>query len=1100
MLRNCLFHRVRKISEEVCFFLNEGVICSRCERKNSSINVFCNSCGHKLSAIKKSVNKSEYVISILEKQNKMTWMTIVGGLGIIIVGITLFQILENEQIQVDPYLISSLGLLLFISLILVSVTLKIKTDVDELTPLLLIILAEILMLISQFILDSLERTTYSRNLLLWSSIIISATGAFSVIMFNDNQLQQIHRIGTAYAGWIVIYYLAGSNYVSELSFTTAVIIQILLMHLIGLIYPTIIVVSAYVSLEFLILIQSRVINSTSIFFVGIVVIISIPVILYLKKYSNLVIRDHFISNNMLILLYSIPLLSIIISVSNGALIAPYTHILFGLFCISWSIYIYIFRNEETYRDTLQSLSKSMILLFIIGITNYSFNNSGVDLIALHIGLTVAILFLRNILNYDYQIIAKLINLIVTILVSYQLYIDNYFHFVTSLTTFVLSFLIIFGKEIFLKKITEIDFILFNLSISSFSSMIFLQRQFSILLIIGNLFALCLVYLVFYKSKYLYRYWTIIAGQVLVLLSFTRYAELDNNEIITIISCSAFLFLIGFIDRSLLKDYIVIGWSALSLPLILILNDQNNHYLINAISFMLLGFGFFSIFKRINGVLNNYLPLIFGLAAVFSRIITRGDTSEILGLSVWSISIIFIYIYIGCLIFLMVDITTVNNKFYLFFIYNLSWLITGFFILEKSEEYNDLKIRKAITTIILILFLVQLVLINFQAKLFNSFKRVEKINSISILGILSYLLLISSPLIRGYQLLWYPIIFFLILPSFTQKDLHLLLQEKLIWFVSIGLNLILMLSTDGFSFVLSILIIQFIYLNSSYFRQVFGSLTAKTTKNSLIFDMCGYFIITTITVFLLNNLIGIIIWSLLIFQFLWKNIKEKVEIEGLHLIQAMVISYTSLFWLINQEYEYLTYSIGLVVSILFIYLDKNKLLENTKSGIIPTINESTLAVSSLVFAQIIGICWIIAENKFISLDQLIRFVAIVMLIILVIGFFIERTYSKTILSDGLIIASFIIAITSTLIGYFETSLSNLILATLAISISIISLLLKEPKLFNIGIGVSVLSLLKGIFDLILLDGLDRSMSLLVVGIQAIWYAIVYNSLQEKLSDQ
>jgi hypothetical protein len=186
------------------------------------------------------------------------------------------------------------------------------------------------------------------------------------------------------------------------------------------------------------------------------------------------------------------------------------------------------------------------------------------------------------------------------------------------------------------------------------------------------------------------------------------------------------------------------------------------------------------------------------------------------------------------------------------------------------------------------------------------------------------------------------------------------------------------------------------------------------------------------------------------------------------------------------------SLMIGIGIISIALSYKILFRDIEKDHLPKVTFETVSILLAFAGIILSIVQLLLYNQVIEvllLNRIIFWSSLgLFLILAATRKFVNRL---TVILDVMIILSFLLVISTNLLAYFDSVVSNIVFLVLAISFSIGGLLFKDYGTFYIGVGISILSALKALIDLVVIEGSEKWFSVLIASVQLIWYSIVYS---------
>lgn len=950
---------------------------------------------------------------------------------------------------------------------------------------------------SVYMFDLMERTILSRNILFIVSILIGLISLSSILYLKESNYQMVHRVIGSYIAWMSVYYVAGTVYITSMVFTLCIMVLLLGFMTISLFKPSLPVMGSFVIIEFLVFLNTTVINTSLLFYISLLHIIIMPIMLFL--YDTRIKIDGLGSADvkMLILIYFIPLLSQMMAIGNNALLNPFPLILLVVFGISWTLYfMYARKKTEISSETKIFALLAILMLFFLQ-TIFSMNMVSSNLIVIYTGVIIITTILRGTVAEEYRVITRIGSLILASLLVYPIYnVLNYSMYLT-LTIFLLTFLLSYTDEIRFKKSPgEKEFSLGVIIFAIFVSLHYFLKPTPIY-IISVFFGVSLV-ISFISRRIGYRYWYQVFSISLAIVGLSSYYY-HSDETILIISQLLIITLLGALLATLSKfddkGNMLISWFILALPIVFGLDKVTNHWVINAFLAVMQLFALISIFLSLRKEVSITWFYLFSVFGLLGRIFQYGESSAVVDLSVWAVTVSVVYIGIGLLlnVFKILHIKRSDSRWYDNFLPLILWLLLGLVINYFAAEFSNEFIRNHLWMVIqsgIVLFM----LLDLFVILKNSSQ--NALTSISFTGLL-HVIFISTVDSQLKGILWILLIVILMSVMFRMTA-NTSSVSILLWLVATSSNLIL-LSLQNVYAIDVMLVSLFLIFSSEAFLNILFTMDMRGRK---FLHVVLYILISMILLaFRLADKLPfehVVITYYLITAILLVISRYH---KDTYLISGIVFLLFSTL-LMGYELHVLYLLIGCwVMALLVTFVNYRELLVSHTQKYLPTFNYLVVSQSTINLMSILISAWFMFNQLRYPADMLNQWLSLTMAVILVFSILFERIKSSNSITDSLVMSSFIILLGSSLLGFFTSATSNLILGSIAISVVIASLVLNENKLFRVGLSVSVISVIKLIIDLIYLSQtIDRAFSGLIVGVQAIFYAIVYSAYQNEKSEK
>jgi hypothetical protein len=1095
------------------------VKCLKCGKETND-DKLCLSCGHIEYIEKERVSEKESVGRRDETQNltqdfeklnnlRSNLPTYLSILGLFIVTFALIQLVEvpNIEIIISSGLMLIIGLTIFLTLVIGTILLNFKFALSKVIIITLFLLAEVTALFSLLIADIISPSILTRNSLLYLALAIALLGIISDFLVKESDLQSYHRLLTIFITWGLISYIAGFAFISKIALTLVITIILVLSHYMDLNYPNAAVVTGSLILQFLILIQSNVINSTYYMVLCLIVITSIPFVLILKSKRPIKTRSlikYDLEEKNLLIGYQLPIIAIIIGISKGGVLPPWTHVLFMIYLVTWASYLYTINNTELEVITPIKQQSKLVLSVLLAIPFiYSWSNTGFNLLSLFFGSIIAVTILRSTFERDNSFFSLFGSFFVSVFVILRLFTSEFIELPVSILILLLSISIIALPELLNQTLDQIHVFVIQLSITTFIFLSFLLEPFRVndifllfqfLIIVGIMFlGNVLKVSDILKMKSLEYYIIVI---LTIITTITFYLNVSDSfwKFVYFI-----IIYLGIIGLGLIKinknENIPFSWLLLTLGVILIFNtiDKTSLQIIYTGLLFITGLIAFMYLRQL--LPDRYLSITAALPMMFPSI-------GLISLSIaFKIETLRLYLIITALTFYFIltifQILIIRGK-PIISIQSIFIVVT--FLLMSIWKANELSTVYTLGFYIFSSYLVILQILVVVPKILNidsqSCLTIQSINALSLI----LLTLIVTPL--GFQI--FLVIILIVMLISIWFEIPVTNGGLILWLIPMLLLLLIIGNWFKISFIISLCLAVFILLLSPLFtNQIKKSLF--TPLQELIYVKTIYlcsFVILGIT-WIIGHisdylmLIGFGVNSIIVIL----NIKlYGKRIESEYNLLALTIHIYHIFWFVYTESYILPLISNLIFILSILLLDFRNLFGSVENPIsfisLKEIHENSLIITIITFGtSLIIFTYLIQILDFsIFLVNQISFGLLTSLLVITILTSSRKGWNHV--SQGLTHALFLILVANILIGFFASFWANVFFGCLAVVISIIATFLKQKELMIIASGIVLISLVKLIVDINILQGIDLVISALAVGLQLIWFGILLSSLSLK----
>ncbi|MCY3414776.1 MAG: zinc ribbon domain-containing protein [Candidatus Heimdallarchaeota archaeon] len=1053
----------------------------------------CNHCGFELrDTAKFCIQCGKMVVTPkpkVKRDMKAMVIPIVSGSGILLILISLFSILQIVFEDLDPIYLIVGGLIGSVLLFILTIFMYRSKKFDRTIITSMLLISEGIGYLSAFSFDLLARSTFSRHFLLVIALIVTTIGYLSIIKLQETFFQMIHRVIMIYLAWLTLFYTAGSDYLTPTVFTITALLIVLLIYGTSISYPSLPVLGASVIIEFLVYLDSSMINSTYIFLLGLLHIIIIPSILILRtseRINLMHIKGKFL--NMILFLYFIPMISLLLAVGRGALLSFYPHLLLAIFGITWTIYLLRMKSIDAIENmSMISITTTSLLFFAIFV--YALNVGGLELLFLYLGVLIITSLLRSYIVPKYQFVSRLLAPLIGILVVGQLYYNGY-SLVLTYGIYLLSLIFVYLPEIRNKKLPQpiemLGIVLFH---SMAISIHFILYRTSIYLLVANAVVLLIAYILMSRASIAYRYVLVGIGYGIPAIFSFFYNEQAELIIIHLIISLAFLVL-PIIEKMKRPQNAIFTWLLLSIPLVFGLSLTQNNWLINLTSVELFLFAFASLFLMYKFEMRSTWFVMFSLLSLIGRAAFYGD-SIITDISVWSLSNL--SLYTGFLIALMILQFTRSIDWIESMIHLLSGVLMGFIIAAYSDFHRDFWLAENIWIIMQLIVVFYLIIYTIQ---FLRFSDEQSLFSLAVIGFLNFLVM-SLVETEWKNILWAVSILLHLAVVYRFND-QLGEKASFSWLASNLVNVIAFGLQNEIYMVFMFLIFFLLFITSPFIR-----LSMKLGERSLsILDVVLYgFLILLVVIFVLLSQMSafyglMTFYGITILQVIYILSSEKRFNDMTLMISVIFALFSTVFTAFEES--------GLIIQVvmwlgilIFSLVNRELIFSSHERSIFPYITYHSLGIAGQFMIAILTSLWYAINLRVVPEYMANRWLSLLMFVVLSLSLIVDMIRKQTTyFNDGLVISAFVLMLGSSLFGFYSTSTSNFILGGVAIVLTAIALTVKDNRMFRIGLALSLFSIIKFLIDLVILEeSLDKYLSLLIVGIQAVYYAIIYSRISQ-----
>ncbi len=1094
----------------------ETRVCPHCSHEQKWSLRYCTKCGKLLikdDPAKKSSGNTERMKSILRKSGEPSSresiqrkpiitkerLPLIGSIGVVGIAISLLMLLEVDDISIPPLVIYITGIIIFLLGVSGTYLLKRKNSIKDSSLILLLLTYEVIFLSTQFLYDMLSRSEYSRYSLLGSGLLILIVSASTRPYFEKSTFQSIHLIFGVYFGWVIIFIVSYSPYLSQVVFTVVTLLAIIITNYYSIRYPDVVISSAYNIIEALIIINAIFINFSYFFFVALLIFIGNPLLLY--KFKNIEITK------FLIYISLIPTVSVLYGISSSSLINPLPQILFVVFSLSWAWYL---SKSDLPKKVIANLSVWLSAALMFGVFIYALSYSGFEVLLTYLGMTIVVSILVFNIDSSTRRKIQLANIILMFLVELILY-PSYLSLGGLIIFFIVNIPIIFLQDIRLKEFSSNILLLGQIMVTTFFVIIYsipLRTDDIVyyLLYFANIASIGLIYLVHMKWNYTWRYLSLVVNfvistvVVMVMIDITGF--LISGVILSILIIS-----LVFLDKGLINsDMSVIGWLLILGLQTIIISLSKDLFVIDFAVFFTLVMGLLSYFVQSDKLTKYYLPMIISSVGIIARSLTEiEDLVVYKDTSAWALLLLIQFlIFTGiAIIYPMLTDLIEDNNIKIFsmvhfhhLVYLLVWMLLGKLIHGVSIEMEDEVLGQLIIITLQVGVMLLLGLLIF--KKLGSYLSTEKFSIIPISLLLNLAIYLFDPSYFN-EILSY--IYILIISFYSIK---LIIESEIsqiwliIWFVLLSINLVIIAGFGELSTFIAVFagyaILQAI--NVIYSQKIDIPRYFVTFAFNVVFIAAG--IISRVLPIddahsVLNSMI---FWIVIIVS---THIVQLVRADAMKeelIFTSLLTIFSSILWM-DVDIAWLS-SLLIVIGMISIALSYKILFRAIEKDHLPKLNFETMSILLAFAGIVLSIVQLLLYNQVIELLLLNRIIFWSSLgIFLVLGLARKFVNRLTVILDVMIILSFLMVISTNLMAYFDSVLSNIVFLVLAMSFSIGGLFFKDYGTFYIGVGISILSALKALIDLVVIESSDKWFSVLIASVQLIWYTIVFSGPVDRI---
>lgn len=1031
-------------------YVSDKITCPHCGKETVPDVSFCMNCGQKIQQ---------------KRWNKNHGIQLSGFAGVLIIGIALINLVDVEVIDFPPIWIHVSGIVVAVGLGTGAVLLQLKKRLPAITTLLLLLTTETILLTTQYLFDVMNRSVYSRYMLTIIAVILVAF-VLSTQYIYDNTLivQQIHLLLGTYFGWMLLYTVAGSNYLSSTGYT--------------ILLATALLVSQYFSIKFsgglqspasmlfsgLVLINLQVYNFANIFAIALLAFIVPPLLLHYLHPKNFARATYSVLISVFAVLYA---------VASSTLPDPFSQIVLVVFAVAWAWFSKV-------NGTDNRVSEGMTTGVIIAVLIYSFNHSGWPVVFTFIGGIIVLALLFNqlkMMRLPLQLLA-ILTMFVVILMNYP----EQFNLLQISVFAVVSTCIIFANEIGSRKISNEQLSLIQLMVALFFARVYqyLNEQLTGTMIIGSFALIYALYLFQMKREYRWRYSSLTATFVFAN-SFVIYFSLVGGELMLLLT-SGIIALTIFVDRQLRHlDTTMLSWLVLSVLQIFAVSVVSQPY-VDLFTGMVFGLAVLSYAVTDESLSRYYLPIIILVSGMVIKAfisIDVGSAENIL----WFYAA-FSLLVVSYTLFVQ-RVENILQRIIHQSVYAIIWLIMSVYIHTLGFVVDEVNIAAGVVLIaqistVLLIATVYIMKLNEWIDSVAAF-------SLAITGLLESGILFFLDSVFNVYMLYALIIFAMVLP-FVYKAGTILMSG---WFISVLFN-ILLLGSFGEPHISIAISVSYLLFGGFGIAIALHKIVPPYTKIGVLSVLyIVYALVLKIPSEYVNS--KLFIWiGIVILSHLAQKYRGRVDtaLPEEQVLLTVITAMSTLLWTGGVNY-YLVFVL-LLLSTISIFWNYKLLFTHVQQKFILTISFETLSFTTAATALLLSTIAVMTNLQLVEISVLLQ-----ILLWIVIGvftvFFLLRKYrtESNVFIESVILLTFIGTVFLTLVVYYASLISNIIFAALIVLFSAIALLNKNKQILKMATAILVIDGIKSLLDLFILTGSDKSYSFILLGVLIVWFTVLYS---------
>ncbi|MCH8908040.1 MAG: hypothetical protein IH840_13210 [Candidatus Heimdallarchaeota archaeon] len=763
---------------------------------------------------------------------------------------------------------------------------------------------------------------------------------------------------------------------------------------------------------------------------------------------------------------------------------------------------------------------------IISASIISTNTTGASFYPLFVAIVALVIFLMANLDLNNKITVQFLGVLSNAFIAGNLVLDGHLSIYLALPFFLIFSFLYFSDEML--KLKEFrDYILYStwlggalllsyifiVDSTSFSFGVMIEYSFIIL-------ALLLSYLKFRNNDSKF---TDLFQDDFSSIGISFAFAIPFNVFLTDLSDQTSKYWIMIITSLIISSYIfyrrdhlknelsVISYLLLSLPLIFSLSIYQNEVfssLVIIYSLIVSSFIFISLYevgktKSINYLLQTSIHLFLAIS-VIGKLVTLSSTNIVDDINYGSLLLLFTYfIWVLYILYQFSNLDFSQASLWKSAIIGLgvNYLVFLQIVVSNKIGSSSIVLRGLYfgnqVLILGIIFLVH------KRKLVKS----ADIDRLQILQLSLIGLEIITLLVFNFVeiLIYHTILILLVFNDMREVDKFNNPRISVLWLIVNGIAII----TYGNYFILSSMVMLLL---------VYASLLYSLKPRRIIENLANMSLNPTKILFYESSLLIFLYLSLMVFTrlgfpiligyFLYllisgMNFRHHAlnQSSFTNLVGLNLFVLGQIFWISELLPEDISYHVAhiftnLMVVIFVIYLERSKLLNRGKVEGRLLYDWPALGVASALILLTLEISYLVSYNLNIVLTTYNQILGLVMLSSSGLLFATQNKIRQSNLIDGLKISTFILGLGLTLFGFFNSVVSNLLISVIVLIFVLGYLITKSTDLLNIAKSLYVISLIKAGFDLILLDSLERGISILAVGINGIFFALILQSSKQE----
>ncbi|MHA2503153.1 MAG: hypothetical protein ACXAE3_09800, partial [Candidatus Kariarchaeaceae archaeon] len=979
----------------------------------------------------------------------------------------LSPLLQQINLEQVIYGMLAVGILLF----LLGLVVVIRQRLNDISKLLIVVTGEVLILSITYLFDIAFRSDLTRYSFLGVTMLLFLIGLYLPMYRPLGLYGSAWQLGSVYLGFVSLISFGGSDYYSRLLYSLTMLLVILASHIAIFQSKSIYILFWTIPLEFFTLFQSTVVNSTYLFTTSLIIIGSLPALLYLYRNSlpQIVVSGQNLFERALLL----PQIALVFTITNGGLLAPQPEILTSLFVFMWMGYSLVTREETKAMDKAMdvvapsSSYSSIYVILIIALLGFSLSGQVITSLVLvflvflsPIAVTAAPEQLRESMIVNSAVVLGGVAVLFFLRVEIALL---YWVLILALVSHIALSYYRYGDLTALIPYYQVW-------LAATTSFFLLASYELIILLPLNLTAHIAINEFLRRNSLTTSLLITIPGLAAIVLA----QDILYQWMVTVIQVIAIAYLITRKVPDLSLNLLV-----LLSPPVLILAQAVDNTVVNLVVLLLASAAIY-LFLESDVVDDQATGSVLFVAALVLRDVAPAEAGIFMSVDVE------LYVMMAVLalftIFHVVRhlVLTVPESSELA---QLSWYVAVLYALNYLQRNIYEEVQQVVFFSVMTILTIQIVVTRLRG-------------TSSRLRLLSFALLFALPILftklEFYYLPWVLLGLIQLWENFTVKEGDPRLDIAFTGLTAINAIVLMFVSSTYNLIALVALFAVILYPGQiqTFLRHylsdrlmvslILGGAILVSLLNGILLDITFY---STFESMLLFGIISGMLVS-------WLLLNPK---EGLNSLFAVYIAFTGLFLMQIEFLPLWIMLITLVCTSLAFGFETS--LRGKYVSYIGAITPVTLSFVAVTLVILVEFGALLINERVFNFQQYNRILVFVGLALIIAFVLLEYLEFSNHLSISLLYLGGLMFVITTFFGFYEEIISNLLFSTLAIITASIGVYTKREDVFRTGVGLSILSVFKALIDLIYFDQVTRSLSLLMVGIQLIFYVIVVSNLAE-----